>query len=152
MAPLNQIPIPLWYYPTPSTPGGGQLIYGEFVEDYVEPGGGCDITQTPPRAGLILVTEPPCSELDLAGEEVPVYDNLGCVFDHDEEDLEGVRVVFGKGTIPNPRFDDDPGTEEEPNPCYSPEPFICVYTAIDRCCVEADSGGDGGGDIDGGAP
>lgn len=129
---------------------GSNLAFGDFVADHEEPAGDCPVTQTPPRAALILVTEPPCDDLNIAGQEVVVYDNLGCVFDLPEAELIDARIVFGKGVIPNPYYDNDPGTVETPNPCYDPEPFICVWTAIDRCCLPSDGGsGGGGGDSSG---
>jgi hypothetical protein len=134
------------------------VTYGTFEEDYAfEPEGECPPTSTPPRAAIIRVTNPPCDDKNLAQKLVIVYDPMGCIFDHDEEELVGVKVVFAKGTIKNPYFDPneevenpeydpecDPESEDcEPelisNPCYNPEEYLCVWTAIDRCCVEADS-------------
>lgn len=130
--------------------GGGSNVLGycTFIEDYTLVAGACPITQSPPRAGLFLVTEPPCDDMSLAGEELVIYDPLGCILDLDEADLIDVRFIFGRGTIANPFFDDDPGTVETPNPCYDPAPYICEYTLIDRCCTPAD--GSGGGEGEGG--
>lgn len=121
--------------------GGNVLGYCTFIEDYTLVAEACPITVTPPRAGLFLVTEPPCSNMELGDEELVIYDPLGCILDLPEADLVDARFIFGRGTIKNPFFDNDPGTEEEPNPCYSPNKFICEYTLIDRCCVAADFGG-----------
>lgn len=120
--------------------GNGVLGYCTFIEDYTLVAGDCPITVTPPRAGVFLVTEPPCSNMALGDEEIVIYDPLGCNLDHDEAGLVDARFVFGRGTIKNPFFDNDPGTEEDPNPCYSPNKFICEYTLITRCCVAADVG------------
>lgn len=121
--------------------GGGSNILGycTFIEDYTLVAGACPITQPPPRSGLFLITEPPCDDMSLGGEELVIYDPLGCILDLDEADLVGVRFEFGRGTIENPFFDTTPG------PCYDPAPYICEYTLIDRCCTAADSGGGGAG-------
>ena len=127
--------------------GSGNVIYGDFVAMVVLDEEECPVTQ-PINAATILITEPPCDDFSLADQEVTVYDPLGCVLDKTAEELDGARVVFSRGTIKNPYFDDaetipdpeDPEGPEIPNPCYDPIRFLCVYTFIDRCCVEADTG------------
>lgn len=141
----DDVPYPLM--PEKASSRGG-LGYGTFVSDYDEPESECEPTQAFTRAANILVVEPPCDEMEIAGDTVVVYDPMGCNFDHDEAELDGVKIAFGWGTIKNPYYDnaetipdpEDPEGPEIENPCYDPRPFLCVRTAINRCCVDADTG------------
>lgn len=118
MAPLNQIPIPLWYYPQKG--GGSQMIQGELkalvngtvgteLEGYV--------------VGTILVKHTTCDARQYKDTEVDVVDWGGCIFDQEFDAMTDVWVWA---------VDD---WHEDPD---NPGEFLCGWSAVNRCCVETD--------------
>lgn len=123
------------------------------------------------KIATIEVTEAPCKrkslmptvtfneeteEVETSFGAVDVVDHSGCIFDHPEEDLMGVRVWASERISVNPDYDpreeiDNPEYDPEcegdecppekiPNPDYDPEKYTpCHWAADDRCCVDADS-------------
>ena len=86
------------------------------------------------KTAAVVVQVADCELGCLIGTSVEVVDHSGCVFDLDSEDLAG---VWGWASERVALSTDEGAEEGDLTPCH--------WSADDRCCVPADSGGGSGG-------
>lgn len=114
-----------------------KIVQGRLIDLYDGEG-----EATGYKVGVVQVIKANCAAEEYIGQEIHVVDWSECVFDLDFADLEDVWVWAVDDYNIDPPYGDGPYYCTPYYDPYYPE-CDCGWATLDRCCVDADTGGTG---------